>query len=115
MKTIKVSPEIEDNIRAWRKVVDELGPLKPIASRAKKLETEDRELRKTMGKELGNGPSVFMVDGKSVFYSTSERQEGIDYEAAWKAAYAAMNPQARVKFATFLKSTTTIVYKFTSE
>jgi hypothetical protein len=107
---------IEQAIRDWRYVKAEYDKAKPALKAGKTLEAEEREQRAKVGGILACDKVTLTVDGETVIYERSQRDNGFDFAGAWAQLQETAPPALRKQMDALLKPNPPVtLHKLTTE
>lgn len=105
---------LKAKVRQWRELQPKCNELRPILSEARRLEDTERALRKEVGELMGDKLSI-TIDGKTLIHSKEERNNGMDYEAAWNEIMKVLPNRYRRRFESLLKPRIITIHKLATE
>lgn len=108
METLKAK------VRQWRELQPKCCELRPLLSEARRIEENERSLRKEIGELMGDKLSM-TVDGKTLIHSKEDRNNGMDYEKAWNEAMKILPARSRRKLEGLLKPRVITIHKLATE
>jgi len=105
---------LKAKVRQWRELQPKCNEFKPMLSEARRLEDTERALRKEIGELMGDKLSI-VIDGKTLIHSKEERNNGLDYEAAWNEAIKILPTRFKRRLELLLKPRLITIHKLASE
>lgn len=105
---------LKAKVRQWRELQPKCNELRPMLSEARRIEEHERVLRKEIGDLMEDKLSI-VIDGKTLIHSKEDRNNGMDYEAAWNEAIKVLPNKYRSKLEDLLKPRIITIHKLASE
>lgn len=105
---------LKAKVRQWRELQPRYSELRTDLSEARRVEETERGLRKEIG-ELMEGKLSMVIDGKTLIHSQEQRNNGMDYEAAWNEAMKILPNRHRSKLQSLLTPRVIVIHKLATE
>lgn len=106
--------DLKAKIREWRELYPKFNELKPGLSEARRIEDDERNLRKEIG-DLMEGKLSIVIDGKTLIHSKEERNNGMDYERAWNEALKLLPNRYKNQLIKLLSPRICVIHKLATE
>lgn len=113
-KDVMANEILKAKVRQWRELQPRYEELKPLLSAGRRVEDNERSLRKEIGELMGDKLSI-LIDGKTLIHSKEERNNGLDYEKAWTEAVKVLPPCHRRRIEKLLKPKLIVIHKLATE